>query len=214
MEVHRFFSLVVPYFSNSNLIVLSLLCLSWWHCRQIPCLCLTWGEPYFLIKPIRWLFLEFESQEEQHWKKKIKGDVLYLWQPEMDKKNKRCILRFLLPSASWTLKERKEWSLRPVLKSFYSRDFFLFSHSKWNQILFNLLGETEKWIICTLLWILENVWPLVYLQYMYHGLWFLVYFWAPSGDGFFWTIWSSCPLLWWLALCFRVLQLNSLGYYW
>lgn len=92
--------------------------------------------------------------------KKIKADVSYLWQQERDKKNKRCILRLLLPSASWTLKERKERSLQPVLKSFYSRDLFLFSHSRWNQILFNLLGEAEKWIICALLWILENVWPL------------------------------------------------------
>lgn len=192
MEVHRFFSLVVPYFSNSNLIVQSLLCLSWWHCRQIPCLCLTWGEPYFLIKPIRWLFLEFESQEEQHWKKYQGRCFIFMATRNGQKEQK---VHFKVSATLSKLKERKEWSLQPVLNSFYSRDFFLFSHSRWNQILFNLLGEAEKWIICTLLWILENVWPLVYLQHMYHGLWFLVYFWAPSGDRFFWTIWSSCPLM-------------------
>lgn len=86
--------------------------------------------------------------------------TFYIYGNQKGTKKKRCILRLLLPSASWTLKERKERSLQPVLKSFYSRELFLFSHSRWNQILFNLLGEAEKWITCTLLWILENVWPL------------------------------------------------------
>lgn len=64
---------------------------------QISSPYLTWGELYFLIKPIRcfFFFLECEFQEEQHWE--IKAVNLYLWHPWRDEKNKRYVVGVLLP---------------------------------------------------------------------------------------------------------------------
>lgn len=132
---------------------------------QISSPYLTWGELYFLIKPIRCFFPRMWVSRRAALRNQ--GSQFIFMASMKGRKEQKVRCRGSATTASQTWMERKEQSLQPVLKSFYCRDRFLRFHSSWNLMLFTLLGEAEKWIICTLLWIPENVWPLESLSPIY-----------------------------------------------